>query len=130
MNRNRSELSHLSTNSVNAMELEKLKALLGIADESKDAVLDFIIVDVEETIKNYCQIEEVPQGLINTAYRMAMDLYRNENIGSEDCALGSVSSITEGDTSTSFRQYADDNFKDTVLKNYKPQLNRYRKVVF
>ena len=130
MKRNRSELSHLSTNSVNAMELEKLKALLGIADESKDAVLDFIIEDVEETIKNYCQIEEVPQGLINTAYRMAMDLYRNENIGSEDCALGSVSSITEGDTSTSFRQYADDNFKDTVLKNYKPQLNRYRKVVF
>ena len=112
------------------MELEKLKALLGISDESKDAVLDFIIEDVEETIKNYCQIEEVPQGLINTAYRMAMDLYRNENIGSEDCALGSVSSITEGDTSTSFRQYADDNFKDTVLKNYKPQLNRYRKVVF
>ena len=130
MKRNRSELSHLSTNSVNAMELEKLKALLGIADESKDAVLNFIIEDVEETIKNYCQIEEVPQGLINTAYRMAMDLYRNENIGSEDCALGSVSSITEGDTSTSFRQYADDNFKDTVLKNYKPQLNRYRKVVF
>lgn len=130
MNRSRSELSRLSTNSVNTMELEELKALLGIADESKDAVLDFIIEDVEETIKNYCQIEEVPQGLINTAYRMAMDLYRNENIGSEDCALGSVSSITEGDTSTSFRQYADDNFKDTVLKNYKPQLNRYRKVVF
>ena len=130
MSRSRSELSHLNTNSVNAMELEKLKALLGISDESKDAVLNFIIEDVEETIKNYCQIEEVPQGLINTAYRMAMDLYRNENIGSEDCALGSVSSITEGDTSTSFRQYADDNFKDTVLKNYKPQLNRYRKVVF
>ena len=66
----------------------------------------------------------------NTGYRMAVDLYRNENIGSEAAAVGAVSSITEGDTSTSFRQYVDDNFKDTVLKNYKPSLNRYRKVAW
>ena len=112
------------------MELDKLKELLGIEGRTEDAVLKFITADVEETIKNYCNIEEVQEGLLNTSYRMAMDLYRNENVGHEESALGSVSSISEGDTSTSFRQYADDNFKDTVLKNYKPQLNRYRKVVF
>lgn len=112
------------------MEVAKLKELLGIEDESKDVILEFVIADVEETIKNYCYVDEMPDGLQNTGYRMAMDLYRNENIGSESAAVGSVSSITEGDTSTSFRQYVDDNFKDTVLKNYKSSLNRYRKVVW
>ena len=112
------------------MELAKLKALLGIEDDSKDVILEFVIADVEETIKNYCHVEEMPDGLVNTGYRMAMDLYRNENIGNETGAVGSVSSISEGDTSTSFRQYVDDNFKDTVLKNYKSSLNRYRKVAW
>lgn len=112
------------------MEVAKLKELLGIEDESKDVILEFVIADVEETIKNYCHVDEMPDGLQNTGYRMAMDLYRNENIGSESAAVGSVSSITEGDTSTSFRQYVDDNFKDTVLKNYKSSLNRYRKVAW
>lgn len=111
------------------MEIGKLRKLLGIP-EGQDEVLEFIIADVEETIKNYCNVKEVPEGLLNTSYRMAMDLYRNENIGHEESALGSVSSISEGDTSTSFRQYADDNFKDTILKNYKRTLNRYRKVTF
>ena len=60
------------------MELAKLKALLGIEDDSKDVVLEFVIADVEETIKNYCHVEKMPDGLTNTGYRMAMDLYRNE----------------------------------------------------
>lgn len=119
-----------NTRSGKPMDLAKLKALLGIEDDSKDVILEFVIVDVEETIKNYCHVEEMPKGLVNTGYRMAMDLYRNENIGSETAAVGSVSSISEGDTSTSFRQYVDDNFKDTVLKNYKSSLNRYRKVAW
>ena len=112
------------------MDLAKLKALLGIEDDSKDVILEFVIADVEETIKNYCHVEEMPEGLVNTGYRMAMDLYRNENIGSETAAVGPVSSISEGDTSTSFQQYVDANFKDTVLKNYKSSLNRYRKVAW
>lgn len=112
------------------LELNKLKALLGIEGDAENTSLTFILDDVAETIQNYCNVEAVPEGLTNTAYRMAMDLYRNENVGREECAPGSVSSITEGDTSTSFRQYADDNFKDTVLKNYIPALNRYRRVTF
>lgn len=112
------------------MELAKLKELLGIEDHSRDTVLAFVIADVEETIKNYCHVEKIPDGLIHTGYRMAVDLYRNENIGSETGAAGSVSSISEGDTSVSFHQYADDSFKDTVLKNYKSSLNRYRKVAW
>lgn len=114
------------------MELGRLKQLLGIdeGDTSKDVSLSFVISDVEEIIKNYCHIEEVPDGLLNTAYRMAIDLYRNEKPGQEETATGAVSSISEGDTSISFKPNVDDNFKDTLLKNYRVSLNCYRKVVF
>ena len=111
------------------MELEKLKALLGITNDSKDAVLQFTIANVEEIILNHCNIEEVPEGLYMTGYRMCMDLYRNENLGSEESALGSISSISEGDTSTSFRSNIAE-FKDSLLKDYKKQLNKYRKVAW
>lgn len=114
------------------MELTRLKQLLGIdeSDTSKDVSLSFVISDVEELIKNYCHIEEVPVGLLNTAYRMAIDLYRNEKPGQEEAATGAVSSISEGDTSISFKPNVDDNFKDTLLKNYRVSLNCYRRVVF
>ena len=111
------------------MELEKLKLLLGITEDSKDIILQFIIADVEESIMNFCNIEEVSEGLYMTAYRMAIDLYRNENLGDESNPLGSISSISEGDTSTSFRSNATE-FKDSLLKDYKKQLNKYRKLVW
>lgn len=111
------------------MELDKLKVLLGIKleDTSKDAILEFTVDNVKEMIFNHCHIKELPEGLINTAYRMCLDLYRNENLGDESNPLGSISSISEGDTSTSFRSNATE-FKDSLLKDYKKQLNRYRKV--
>lgn len=111
------------------MELEKLKLLLGITDDSKDVILQFTIANVEEIITNHCHLDEVPEGLYMTGYRMCMDLYRNENLGSEESALGSISSISEGDTSTSFRSNIAE-FKDSLLKDYKKQLNKYRKLVW
>lgn len=60
------------------MEVAKLKKLLGIEDENKNEILEFVIANVEEIIKNYCHVDEVPEGLNHTAYRMAMDLYRNK----------------------------------------------------
>lgn len=114
------------------MELSRLKQLLGIEskDVSKDIALHFAMDNVEEIIKNYCHIDIIPDGLLTTAYRMAIDLWRNENLGDETTAQGSVSSISEGDTSVSFRQTVEDGYQDAILKNYKPSLNRYRKVVF
>lgn len=113
------------------MELETLKGLLGISEEdtSKDISLQFIISNVEETIKNYCNIEEVPEGLTNTAYRMAMDIYRNEQPGETEKPQA-VKSVTIGDTSTSFGDTASGNYTQSILKDYAKQLNQYRRVVF
>lgn len=112
------------------MELGKLKGLLGIAgdDVSQDISLQFIMDDVDETIRNYCNLDEVPPGLVNTSYRMALDLYRCDRPGEGEAPVR-VSSISEGDTSTSFTSAADA-LSGGILKDYQGQLNRYRKVVW
>lgn len=114
------------------LDIMRLKSLLGIAidDIAQDVQLEFILEDVTETILNYCNLIQLPSGLKNTAYRMAVDLYRNEAVGQTDAPLGGIASIKEGDTSTSFNRSMDDNFKSTLLKNYTVQLNRYRKLVW
>ncbi|MBC5712337.1 hypothetical protein H8S75_30995 [Hungatella sp. L12] len=110
------------------MEAGKLKGLLGIAegDTSRDLSLEFVIDDVTETILNYCNLEELPTGLTNTAYRMAIDLYRYDRPGDPGAPV-TVASISEGDISTSFTSAADA-LNGGMLKDYQGQLNRYRKL--
>lgn len=110
------------------MDLEKLKNLLGIPDEdvAQDTVLEFVLEDVKEIILNYCNLEELPDKLVHTGYRMAMDLYRCEKPGDSITPL-TVTSISEGGTSTSFT-YTSALLTDDILKDYKRQLNRFRKV--
>lgn len=110
------------------MEVSKLKGLLGIPEDdiTKDAILQFILDDVTETILNYCNLEELPAGLMSTACRMAVDLYRYDRPGMESAPLSAVS-ISEGDTSTSFAS-ASESLSGSLLKDYQGQLNRYRKL--
>lgn len=107
---------------------ERLKALLGVVDDEKDIFVEIAIESAEETIKNYCHIEEVPGGLSATVLRMAADIYRNEQPGT-DSVPQVVSSVTIGDTSTSFKTSAAE-YAQSVMKNYERTLNRYRRVVF
>ncbi|WP_045905939.1 phage head-tail connector protein [Clostridium botulinum] len=111
--------------------LEKLKKLLGIAldDDSKDFLLEFALEDVEQIVKDYCHMKEIPEALNTTVLKMTIDMYRNENLGEEENSLGSISSISEGDTSVSYRSSIAE-FKDSLIKDYKAQLNKYRKLVW
>lgn len=61
-------------------------------------------------------------------YRMAADIYRNEQFGQQEAA-GKVKSISEGDTTVSFGNVGSE-FIEGVLKDYAAVLRRYRKVVF
>lgn len=109
------------------MELEKLKSLLGLEGEEKDIVLQFAINDVNETIMNYCNIKQIPKGLEQTAYRMAVDLYRAENLGSET-GSSTAKSISQGDTSITLEAAGGTDYKQSVLKNYETQLRKFRKL--
>ncbi|WP_410496386.1 phage head-tail connector protein [Cellulosilyticum sp. ST5] len=108
--------------------IERLKQLLGISadDDAKDILVQFALDDVESVILNYCNLSAVPDGLKTTWLRMALELYRNENLGSVEGSKY-VSNISEGDSSVSFKtNYSD--FKDSLLKNYIAQLNMYRRL--
>lgn len=107
--------------------LDKLKLLLGIKDDSKDATLEFTLDRVEEIIKNYCNITKIPEELNTTVLSMAMELYRLENFGNEE-GKKEVKSIQVGDTTTTFETSKDMNIAEELLKDYKAQLAPYRKV--
>jgi hypothetical protein len=107
--------------------LEKLKLLLGIKDTTKDDILQFTLDRVEDIIKNYCNIKEIPAELNNTVISMAMELYRLENFGNEE-GKKEVKSIQVGDTTTTFETSKDMNIAEELLKDYKAQLALYRKV--
>lgn len=113
--------------SVDNESLNTLKDILGISrtDTTKDTLLNFSLEDVQNLIFNHCHIVEMPIGLTTTWIKMARDLYINENLGSEAVALGSVSSIQEGNTTTQFRSNATE-LKDSLIRDYRKQLNAYR----
>ena len=110
-------------------KLAKLKAILGISDDTKDSILTFALEKVRDMICNYCRINDIPEGLGNVQLSMAMDIYRSESLGQEK-AEGTVKSMTEGDVSVSFGSAvsSSENPGMDFLKNYTAQLNRYRKV--
>ena len=110
-------------------KLERLKKLLGIADDSKDEVLQFTIDNVMDMVLNYCNITEVPEKLENIILSMCVDKYRAESLGSET-SQGAVKSISEGDVSVSYGSAysVSDNPGMEFLKGYKAQLDRYRRL--
>ena len=109
--------------------LIKLKLLLGVENDEKDAILCFVLDKIQDMVCNYCNIEEVPKGLENVMLNMAVDLYRAESLGQET-AEGTVKSITEGDVTVSFSSASavSENSGMQFLKGYTAQLNRYRKL--
>ena len=110
-------------------KLERLKKLLGIADDSKDEVLQFTIDNVMDMVLNYCNITEVPEKLENIILSMCVDKYRAESLGSE-ISQGAVKSISEGDVSVSYGSAysVSDNPGMEFLKGYKAQLDRFRRL--
>ena len=115
-----------------ALETDVLKRLLGIeaSDTSQDVVIQFLLENVDEIIRNYCNVDKIPDGLRYTAYRMAVDMYRNEQLGSTGTQKP-VSSISEGDTSVSFSgSLYETSYTDSLLKKYEKQLIRFRRLVW
>ena len=110
---------------VDITQLEKLKQLLGIVDDTKDFILQFTLEKTEDTIKNYCNIKEIPTELNNTVLSMAMELYRIENFGSEE-ESEDIKSIAVGDTTTTFETKSNKDTTKGLLKNYKAQIDPFK----
>lgn len=109
--------------------LKQLRELLGNPESIPETVLMFALEDTAERIRNYCHIDEIPDGLAHTWVRMTLDLVRNEGFGSASLPNG-VKSISMGDTSTSFGNVSDSSYTDSLLKSYEATLRRYRRLEF
>lgn len=59
--------------------LTLMKTLLGVTDTSQDAVLNFYIIKAQNSIKRYCNIDDLT-GLDNQVTDLAMYFYKNKNM--------------------------------------------------
>lgn len=113
-----------------------------------DVTCQMAIEEVEQAIKNYCNIDKVPQELKFIAANMAVDLVRYEQAisgeneeGLEEIGISDVSSIKIGDTSINLGTGSENTVVDRardahrpnldeIVFNYRAQLNRFRRMVW
>lgn len=110
--------------------LAKVKLLLGVADDSKDEVLSYLIEDNINLVLAYCHICELPEALDSLIPVMTTDRYRMMKYGSDD-GDKVLKSVTQGSKSESYGSSAD-MFSSHFLNNYKlrlaPFINRKGRV--
>lgn len=107
--------------------------------------LQLAIDEVETTIKNYCNIDKVPNDLKYTWANMATDLalyqhsVNNAEGDLDDFDISLVSNLKVGDTQFALQGNNSEKSKalkshrpnlDTIVMNYKAQLNRFRRMVW
>jgi len=105
---------------------------------------ELAINEIEQVIKNYCNIDKIPEELNYTWANMAVDLINynyqlnnNDDIVEADSA--DVSSIKVGDTQIQLGGGNNSRAKtlnshipnlDQIILNYQSQLNKFRKMVW
>lgn len=107
--------------------LNRAKQLL---PKAKPQELEFAVELVCDSIKNYCNLLEVPKGLWNVAVSMAIDAYKQtETLTTESLQAKGVS---RGDTSYTFAVPAEQLQavvnSPVFARQYTAQLNAFRKM--
>ena len=132
------------------------KALLGITDDTQDAVLNYHARAVIQKVLNYCHREDLPDALVlivvemlvrqYTAWKMEESDAGGEGGGTTSAGVaGVVGSVTRGDFSISYDNSTEaieaataaqavkaSAWKlptDDILLDYRAQLNAFRKLV-
>lgn len=108
--------------------MDKLKMLLGIANNEQDKLLQFLLDEVRDMICGYCRIESVPTKLESLVPVIAADLYRRKSYGEAE-APQEISTITEDKRSVSFhKQETETDFLKNYYGRLKPFINRRGRV--
>lgn len=132
-----------------------VKVKLGV-DTPSEPLLKTTVNEIEQTILNYCNINEIPKELTYTFANMVVDLFRYEDEfikattvsveGEEeeaepDVNTGNINSIRVGDTTITFGSGSDTSIYnknlrshqanlDTVVLDYESQLKKFRRLVW
>lgn len=84
------------------------------------ALIELDIARVTRLVKNYCNLEEIPEALNFTIADMVADLQRARSGNNV-----TVTDVDMGDTSYSF---STDNAIDGLVKDYQANLNTFRRL--
>lgn len=119
--------------------------------EADLTTVETAVAETEQVILNYCNISKVPTQLLFTHANMTVDLIRHQlaladevgegGQGLDDISLADVTAIKIGDTSVNLGNGAQGNVKlqaakahhinlDTLVMDYKSQLQKFRKMVW
>ncbi|NGP59990.1 phage head-tail connector protein [Paenibacillus thiaminolyticus] len=114
-----------------------VKSRLGLSDDTHKDLIGTYIDEIGHRIKHYCNISAIPEGLKFTWASMAMDAVRVElpNVDEIADTAGGESSVKIGDTQVSGGSGSGGEVSntsksviDSVVLNYRVDLNRYRKL--
>ena len=94
-------------------ELDKLKARLGITDDKQDTLLTGLLEDAGDDAKNYCNRDDIAEGMKSAIRKMAYLAYKSD--GKEH-----LSAKSEGGRSESYK------VSNGLPSSDKRSLNRYR----
>ena len=121
-------ITALDTSSLDESFIEAvLKRLDSFGYEIKESdawMIGFAMQKVENTIKNECNISEIPDGLFHTAVDMSCGefLFAKKQTGQLEIGdldlTGAISSIKEGDTQINFDAGSSDESRFNQLVNY------------
>jgi len=101
----------------------KLRLNISLTDATKDALVESYLQEARERIINYCNISALPPELDFTEISITVDLYNIKGASGDRAAVKEK----QGEREITY-QTADTIGADAVVKNYAPQLNRFRRV--
>lgn len=96
-----------------------------------DDLLNMYIEEVGETIKTYCNQEDIPVELRFVHANMVIDLITGNARRSDTDSLGNVKAIKEGDVQVTYEANhvsLREAHMEALLFDYRMQLNRSRKL--
>jgi hypothetical protein len=115
--------------------LAVVKTRLQIADTGQDALINSYIPEIGDRILNYCNQDEVPDGLKYTWASMVIDVLRIEQpqMDAIENTSGTGTSVKIGDTTVAPAKSdgvsnTSKSVIDQVAANYRIDLGRYRKL--
>ncbi|ATO50141.1 DNA-packaging protein [Brevibacillus laterosporus] len=117
--------------------LALIKLRMNLSNDNLDLLIKSYIHEIEKRILHYCHISEVPEALQFVWASMVIDALRIEQatVSEVDAATAISESIKIGDTSNSPGKSegvtsTSKNVIESVVLNYRVDLNRYRKLVW
>lgn len=114
-------ISKIIESSLTESVLKRLDSFGYTLSEADVYAIAFSVQKVEDSIKNDCNVSEIPEGLMNIAVDMVCGemlgtLYRTGKLSLDGLDLdGAIASVSAGDTSVSFDNAMSDDGKFTTL---------------